>query len=222
LLIIIGALILFATFAIKDVLRDSAKGLAESINAAENLYLIRDDDLELHEELDEIDADVFKSRMDSLSAPLNSRKSDVRKSARSADFERNSQRLLRIENETGLEVDNLARLVLKAPPTPEHMAEFSELIKQWDLFKINSLKADSAELKLKVFDFTAVNNRNRKDYSDVWVLSQRIHLVGALIVDDAQETKEKKEHLVSVFTPISYGLYVLGVLLTLLSKFFGA
>jgi len=49
-----------------------------------------------------------------------------------------------------------------------------------------------------------------------------MHITAALILDDAQEVREKKELLVRIFTPVSYGLFGFGAILTLLSKLFGA
>lgn len=223
LLIILGSLIIVATFIVKDVLRDQVKDVADSINAAENLYLIRDSNLELHEEIDEVDDNVSKGRIEVLrSLPTKQKDVDViKKPEWSADFSRNSQRLLRIENEMGLEEDNLARLVLKAPPKPDHMTQFAELYKQWDTLRIKILEGDRDELNAKYFDSKAVYNRSVKTYSDVWLLSQRLHLIGSMILDDAHETKERNERLVNIFTPVSYGLFGLGALLTVLSKLFG-
>jgi hypothetical protein len=221
LLLILGTLIIVTTFIVKNVFREQLKDVVDSINAAENLYLIRDSNLELHEEIDQVDANVSRSRIEILQALPSAKKNQTQKDAWAADFDRNSQRLLRVINETYLETDNLARLVMKAPPTPEHMAQFTELYKQWGTLRIDLLKGDQAELNLEDFDSKAAYNRNLKGYAAVWILNQKLHLVGSMILDDAHEVKERKERLVRVFTPISYGLFILGAVLTFLSKLFG-
>jgi hypothetical protein len=87
--------------------------------------------------------------------------------------------------------------------------------------RIDLLKGDQAELNLEDFDSKAAYNRNLKGYAAVWILNQKLHLAGSMILDDAHEVKERKERLVRVFTPISYGLFILGAVLTFLSKLFG-
>lgn len=224
LFVIVGWLIIVATFITKDVFRENLNDVADSISAAETLYLLRDDNLKLHQEIDDVDADLLRVETDILMFQRRAPKAKREKYVSSASFHRNSDRVLRIQSEMFLEVDNLARLVAKAPPDAEHMKQFTELYQEWDALKMNMLKEDSVELKvpLEKFDSEASDSRSIKEYGEIRLLSQQLHLVGAIILDQAHEMKERKENLVNIFTPISYILWGLGALLALGSKLFGS
>jgi hypothetical protein len=220
LLIILGSLIIVATFVVKDVFRDRMKDVADSIDTAEDAYLIREATIDLHSEIDEVDANVVQVRTEVLSALSSIPKAKQNAYESDLVFKRYSQRLLRMENETGLEVDNLARLILKVPPTSERIAQFNDLYRQWDSLKMKGLKEGSIDINAKLFNPEAVNAQNVRDYADAWLISQKMHLTAGLILDDAQRVKEKQEYLIRVFTPISYALFVFGAMLTLLSQLF--
>jgi hypothetical protein len=219
---IVGGMIILATFLVKDVLRDQEKDIVETINSAESLYLIRDASLELHKEIDEVDANVNKDGLAILKALPPIRNNESKKADWQADFDRNEDRLLRAEIETYSEVDNLSRLIAKAPPSPEHLKQYSELYWQWDKLRMAEFAIPVKRLdEATPDDSKATYNRDLKTYADVWLANRSLDMVGAMILDDAHYIKERKEHRVRVFTPISYVLFVLGVLVTLASELFG-
>ncbi len=218
-----GWLVIVVTFLVKDVLHDRLKDLVDSVNAAESLYLIRDSALSLHEEMDAVDARVTRGNTALLKALVKKKGDDISKEASSEDFARNSDRLVRILAETDIEIDNTARLAEVAAAKPDHIRQFDDLYKEWDALRMNILKGDLVEINkpIEPFDSTAVYNRGVKTYSDVWIINQRLHLVAAMILDDAHEAKEKDEQLVNICSPIAYVLFAVGAALTLLSKLMG-
>ena len=56
--IILGSLILFTTFVIRDVLIERLRSTTDAIYAAETTYLLRDASITLHHEGDQLDAHV--------------------------------------------------------------------------------------------------------------------------------------------------------------------
>lgn len=218
---VVGGVIMLATFFVKDVLRDQEKDLADAINSAERMYLMRSDNLELRKEINEVDMNVSISRQEILqSLPRGSKVKEV--PYLMTGYDGHEDRLGRLLSDTDVEVDNLQRLVAIAPPTSEHLKEFGKLYWEWDKLRLSIITRPVTPIgKTTRDDLKAMFDRDRKDYSAVWLINSRINMVGASILDDAHYTKEKRENRVKLFSPISIVLFCLGVFLTIMSRLFG-
>jgi hypothetical protein len=222
LLVVVGGLIIVATFLVKDVLRDQEKDLVDAINSAESTYLIRDANLEVRKELDDIDANVTETRREMFLALPSGQKKQLGGTGLVPGFDGSQDRTVRLLGETDVEVDNLSRLVAKASPTSEHLKEFGELYWQWDKLRMKMFETPLPLLDQKPTEDPKVASQRRLEYYlAIRNINSRIRMVGAEILDDAHYTKEKREHRVSVFAPISYVLFGLGVVVTVVSKLFG-
>jgi len=221
LITVVGGLIILATFLVKDVLRDQEKDLADAINSAESIYLMRSADLELRKELNEVDMNVSISRREILqSLPPGTKVKAVPYLA--TGFDGHEDRLVRILSDTDVEVDNLQRLVAIVPPTPEHLNEFGKLFWEWDKLRLEDFAKPLPLLDSKPSeDSKVVEEHNQKYYSEVWLINSQMSMVGAEILDDAHHTKEKRERHLRFFSPISYILFGIGVVVTVVSKLFG-
>ena len=223
LITVLGGLILFATFLVKDILREQEKDVVNAIDSAESIYLIRDSNLALRKEIDQLDANINRSRGEILRADRSKHKEKQTEAREFIPiFDGSEDPVVRLLGETDVEVDNLQRLVAKAPPTAEHLTEFAKVYWEWDKLRMQffAQPLPSLDEKLKE-DAKNIAERDRAYYSSVWLINSKISMVGAEILDDAHYTKEKLEHRVKIFTPISYVLFGLGVVLTIVSKLFG-
>ncbi|HVC48306.1 MAG TPA: hypothetical protein VND90_13770 [Terracidiphilus sp.] len=209
------------TLFVKDVLRDQAKDLSDAINSAESIYLMRSANLELRREIDEVDMNVNISRREILqSLPRGSKVKKLPYLMTGLDG--HEGRLARILSETDGEVDNLQRLVAIAPPTFEHLKEFGKLYWQWDKLRLEIIAGPITPIGEKTTGGSKViSEPNRNYYSEARLINSNISMVGAEILDDAHYTKEKRERLVKIFTPISYVLIGFGAVVTVMSRLFG-
>jgi hypothetical protein len=188
-------------------------------NSAESIYLMRSADLELRKEINEVDMNVTISRQDILqSLPPGSKVKEV--PYLMTGFDGHEGRLVRILSDTDVEVDNLQRLVAIAPPTSEHLTEFGKLYWEWDKLRMGIITRPVPPIDEKT-DVKANSDRDRKDYSAIWLVNSRINMVGAGILDDAHYTKEIREHRVRIFSSINILLFCFGLTLTVVSTLFG-
>jgi hypothetical protein len=212
---------MLATFFVKDVLRDQNKDFADAINSAESIYLLRSADLELRKEINEVDMNVSISRQEFLqSLPPGTKVRGV--PYLMTGFDGHEDRLVRILSDTDDEVDNLQRLVAVTTPTPEHLNEYSKLFWEWDKLRMEEFAKPVPLLDEKpTEDPKIVEARGRKYYSEVWLINSRIRMAGAEIFEDAHQAKERREHWVNIFSPISIVLFCVGVVITVGSRLFG-
>ena len=73
-------------------------------------------------------------------------------------------------------------------------------------------------------DKTAPARQKQENYhaiSQFWLISDKLHLLSATILDNAQAKQAEEERWLEIFTPISYLLFAAGAVLTLISKLAG-
>lgn len=223
LITVFGGLILFATFVVNDVLRQQEKDVVNTIDSAESIYLIRDSNLALRKEIDQLDANINMSRRKILRADRSKHKEKQTEAREFIPvFDGSEDPVVRLLDESNVEVDNLQRLVAKASPTAEHLTEFGRVYWEWDKLRMQFFAKPLPLLDEKpTEDAKTITERDQAYYLSLWLINSKISMVGAEILDDAHYTKEKLEHRVKIFTPISYVLFGVGVVLTIVSKLFG-
>jgi len=158
--------------------------------------------------------------------PQNTRNSDKTENIQIRQFlpifDGSEDPTVRLLTETDVEVDNLMRLVEKAPPTADHAKEWNKLYWEWDKLRMQIFERPELPMDQKPKeDPQIIARRNREYYLSVQLTSSKMRMVAAEILDDAHSTKERLEHRLKIFTPISYVLFCLGVMVTIVSKTFG-
>jgi len=222
LITVLGGLIILATFFVKDVLRDQEKDLADAINSAESIYLMRSADLEIRKEINEVDMSVSISRQEIIDSLLPRGAKVKELPYLMTGFDGHEGRIPRILSDTDMEVDNLQRLAAIALPTSEHLKEFGKVYWEWDKLRMSIIARPVTPIVANAPDDSkAIAGQNRKDYWAIWLINSKISMVGAGIFDDAHRTKEIRENRVKFFSPLSYVLFCLGVVVTIVSRLFG-
>jgi hypothetical protein len=224
LLVIFGWLILFLTFVVRDVIVEHLHTLTDAVSGAQASYLLRDGSIALHHEVDQLDIHI----MTGDAQILKHFRDEPDRYEPTGDWESildyDSLHLLRLETETGMEFDNVGRLIQKVPVADQRRSDFDSLFKQWDALKMSLLKPLPPLQENVKPDKTAparLRHENIRMAAQLWLINEKLQLVAANILDDAESERTKEEQRLKIFRPISYLLFATGAFLTLISKLAG-
>ena len=214
--IIVGALLMFSTFVVDNVAREKLRSLTDSLNAAQTAFLIRDSNLELYREIDEVEARVAQGNtefMQRLPKPRNHQHVAIDPEA---VLPHTSVEVLRITNETWHEFNNLGLLIAKMPAQDSRVREFNALYKEFDTVRIGMIKPVTP-----ISNGKAYNREQLEDYFAVFRIHEKLQMLAAGVLDDAHANIGKMEHRLDALTPLSYSLFVIGAVFTVISRLAG-
>jgi hypothetical protein len=212
---IVAAILAFMTFLIKDTLRDQYKEIADSIETARSSLLIETTFIDLHQGIGRLTAAVDDSRLDILAIlrpPKVSTPIEMLTSSR--EFVKKIESGVQLGgsiNATAAKFDETSRLIHTVRSGDVVSSQFASLRKRWEQFTAQreaSINSTHGEDDLS----------DEKEYKEI---TNELNRITNDALNEAEVTKEEKEALVNVFTPISVVLYSLSALLALASKMAG-
>jgi hypothetical protein len=214
LLTFIGALIVFVTFVVKEGLRDHLKDLISSIDATENVFLVRQDEhtvllrlRQIKHRLLDCEAKKRKGRGATREMLLGFAREDV------SAAEETEENLLSA-------LDNITRLLDKLPPEADTRASLETIKRNMETSRtrhkdfitfINNdgviTNEDSANQDRIAADMGRLMEGQTLEnfglYQDALDLAK-------VVLDKAQMVSKKKESLFNFYSWVSYCLYVIG------------
>jgi hypothetical protein len=220
---VIGATIVLATFIVKDAWRENLKDLVDSIENAQNVFLIRDDSKAVTFQLR-----VIEQKIDHIEQVSTLTTKDP-----FTAIAVNSQMMIFRELQDNIEtdLDNTTRLMEKVPGQEANRKTVEELKKRLviarDSFRqsgvtiarlIPTVTPDGVfpgQARQAIFD-TSVDLSNKTN--DLWT---RTHNLSATVLNEAASELQVEEKHFRWVKIASYILYVLGWTLTLFGKVFG-
>jgi len=221
--IIVGALLMCLTFVVDDVARERLRSLTDSLDAAQTTFIIRDSNLELYREIDELEARVAQGNSELMQRFPKLRNSQHVAIDPEAVLSHESVEVLRITDQTWHEFNNLGLLIAKMPAQDSRVREFNALYSEFDTERTGMLKPVTpiANRKDRTFDPIAYNQEQRQDYFAVFRIHDKLQMLSAGCMDDARSEVEKKEHLYKSLTPVKIFLFAIGVGLTVVTRLAG-
>ncbi|HXM22616.1 MAG TPA: hypothetical protein VN948_15270 [Terriglobales bacterium] len=223
LLPVIGATIVLATFVVKDAWRENLKDLVDSIENAQNVFLIRDDSKAVTSQLR-----VIEQKIDRIEQVSTLTTKDP-----FTGIAVNSQMMIfrELQDNIGTDLDNTARLMDKVPGQEANRNTEEELkkglVSARESFRQSgvtiarltpTITPDGvfpAEARQAIFDASAdLSNKT----NDLWT---RTHNLSATVLKEAASELQVEERNFTWVKIASYILYVLGWTLTLFGKMFG-
>jgi methyl-accepting chemotaxis protein len=223
---IVGATVILGTFLVKDVKSDSLKDLIDSIDSAENTYLIR---TENHRNLRELKAykkefEEFRQHLkkpvvhgtNANSSNLNDFDPDTSNNSESKDFDLAALSLAREEQTANNELlDDLIRLAEKLPEGPRKEELNALDHKNWAIkISIEVIWRSMTDPPKSVIDQAAnIKSINQELYDESKTIEQtstEIDSLSETILETAEAERKDDEFFFAIWTRVFYGLYLIG------------
>lgn len=210
-----GALIVLATFVVKDAIRDHVKDTVDTLDSARSVYEIHADNQHVYDELR-----MIGFRVNLIWDTTPERAAYIRKSPQSADLS-DQTRQSALEDEMKFQLNSATDLLNKMPhPDQAILQERKSMLGQLD-----QLSKDDAAYSY------AVNNPHQEgvDLDDAeYQQGIDTETTGAAIADFAghvlesfERRKAAEDKLLTIATVSSYVLYALGSILTIAGRVYG-
>jgi hypothetical protein len=138
----VGALIVFTTFVVKDAIRDSAKETIDSLDSEEAVFAIRNDSLNMFLELNGISEHV-----DQVWDTTPGRAKFLRKNAKGSlgtDYDKQRE----FDDQIHAELENVKRLVIKMPHSDATLLTYKNQLQQ----RFDDLRTEEQAFDKKVLD----------------------------------------------------------------------
>jgi hypothetical protein len=235
-LALIGTLIVFGTFIAKDTRRDNLKDLAASIDSAENVFVLRTENLRLYDELRKFEGE-FREFRQHPTTPVpsdgggGSSGGDVPGIGYTYDWE---IELTRAEVRSSEEVlDKSIRLFNKLPDKEGSKRQLESIINETNQFWTESGRIETLRTALSKFS-PSDNNKPalaRADHAlnsaiyPFFELKERIsrdvEAIGGVILQDAEKERTRSEEDYRKWADITKALYAVGFFFGLLGILLG-
>ena len=200
----IGASVVLITFIVKDEIRQDLKDLVDSIDQAENVFMIRSDSRDLGEQVEHLQHDLRD-------------KGTKWRGLASSDWYYRS---------VTAELDSAVHLLAKTPHGDEFDEEALGLWSKRSEYMSSSLTPIAPLSEDPIVRDKAAEARARKLkeklWEDVYLLDTKTRGFGARVVDMARKVEVREEGRYRVVKGVSYVLYLIGWGLGLLGTMFGA
>jgi hypothetical protein len=219
---LVGALIVFVTYVVKEGFREHVKDLVDAAENGRNVFVIRNDNNTLAFQLLAIE--------DSLNAALN----DIPKRGQeilSLDgIERPMTILSHMQQDIGASLDNMAALTEKNHGNTSDRTEIETLAKRYDGLRdyhkwLTEAIVEVRRGKYAVFEHVKHEELVKIEVLDLVVRTERLtddtRDRGSSVLKAVGEKKDKEQRYYGILTWVSYGLYTVGWSLGLLGKMFG-
>jgi predicted component of viral defense system (DUF524 family) len=192
---IIGALVVFITFVVKDAVRENLKDLVDSINSAEDAYRNSTESARISKEVVDVELQVeeFKRASDPT-GPVT-----LTAVVAGKDVAATTESLLRnLENLN----EHLPTRKDLQPSLSEHKKNLASLVEQ--LQSIDSSLHGTGEAPTTLIQLRSIESAIWREY---WLY---ILPTGEKLLAQAESIKERRERNYKICTIVSYVLYVLG------------
>jgi hypothetical protein len=195
---LIGALIVFTTFVIKDAWRDHLKDKLEAIGSGEREFIVRNDSVRVSRSLWAMQSDVDEIRevlRFGKKVPAGGNDNDLESSIDES------------QDELKIFMDCISRLIETLPTNDVQKTRLDELRQKLTILH---------ESFQKKYKSQVLSGDSRQWYSflqDTW--DQQEHIwwetenLGAKVVVDADDARKKSERRYRVWTWVSYALYAI-------------
>lgn len=211
----LGALIVLATFIVKDAIRDHVKDTVDTLDSARSVYEIHADNQHVYDELR-----MIGFRVNLIWDTTPERAAYIRKSPQSADLS-DQTRQSALEDEMKFQLDSATDLLNKMPhPDSAVLRERAALPGMLDRLK----KDDEA------YGRAISNSRNDGDDLadaesdqgiDTEATGEAIDDFAGHVLESFERRKAAEDKLLTVATVCSYLLYALGSVLTIAGRVYG-
>lgn len=200
----IAASVVLITFIVKDEIRQDLKDLVDSIDQAENVFMIRSDSRDLGEQVEYLQQD------------LGDKGTKWRRLASSDRYYRS----------VTAELDSALHLLAKVPHDEVFDREASDLSTKLSKWMSNSLTRVAPLPEGPTVRDEAAEARTRKLKeklsADAYLLDTQTRGFGARVVDMARKVEVREERRYRVTKYVSYLVYLIGWVLGLFGTMFGA
>jgi exonuclease VII small subunit len=219
-LILAGAFVVFATFVVKDLLRDNLKDLASALAETQSAFELRHDNLMLSDKLDQLNIrlDDLQNQSRSSESVLNKKEIQIR------DMIYVGQGINRM---SWFELDHIKSLIQKVSNHGQFEQRIGTLNQQVDtLNSVGNKLVQSLQSFHEGLDQHWDLQKNY-DATSEWVAHcQQAKSESTKVVDEtlaaAKSELGRDEQRVKWYTRFSYALYTVGWALALLGKLYGA
>lgn len=232
-----GACMVFFTFVVKDDRRDDMKSLADAIDGAENIFIIRTENAKLDDEQRRVAQELNQFRRDFQNHPYRDSGSSFGEGSgggwSSWGFTETQFKANR-EKEQNIEVafDNIARLLRKLPQTGTYLPQIGAVKHDMEQFETLSEEIDSLWLREQTVssrDHTPERQKLDQELDDkadqlealLSRISDSTNILAKGILDKAEQAREKAEKSFQFWNRLSYVLYFLGAVLTMVGVAIG-
>jgi hypothetical protein len=210
-LTILGALIVFVTFIVKDGIADHLKEVTDALHSAENTFVVRSSENELAERVNAIDETVAE-----LYAMQKA--GDDQSMLHVTNLVITKHTMDRSHRNESEELDSLSTVIEILPQGPQRNSQekqFADDIAQQgaELAQLDAAPVtDESWIKLNAFDL------------EFRLFKEQVNLTkfADLILAQARQARKFEEKRLRVATYASYGLYMLGWGLALSGRLFGS
>ena len=220
LLSIAGLVLVFVTFIVKDAIREQLKDSLDSISAAENLYLIREDSAAIKELVTDDD-----KRLDSVLRSMNPSK-DTEKPSQLDEMLGKTVERDRTYTLVESSLENTSRVVETLPDPNSKRVQLLNLKRE--LEDIRKLDKEAQNITSDFFKNLTIDDVLKNDptkkqealHKDVELEEPLVSRTFALVIEtsqamnsvteEARKQYESQERLYKLFTWLSYLLYAAG------------
>jgi hypothetical protein len=228
-----GALIVFLTYIVNDNFRERYRNLADSIDSAENAYIVRTEFRTLNTEFIEL-----RDRTEGIMERMDDRENHVKpgthyKGATEDDLRTVGNTMEREDlNQEQLRFDTLSRLAEKLPKDTKEATDLDFLkqdlghafdqVNDWDQFIVEQdlgHKEKAAALKTKVQEDDSIMHKTGIERG---MLPVNLDKLNQQILKRAHQERLTDERRSICLKKVSIALYCLGWTLGLVGKLFGA
>ena len=222
---IVGAGIVLLTFVIKEGLRDRVKDLADSINAAETLFLIRGDNTITSAQLSLLLQDVMHTERILEHKPIHDPAFENHFDNMNLTAKRS---LVGQSNIIETSLDNISRLMETLPRDSAGTERLESLRAELWRNRLDPFWTFLFSYKLEELAGIPMTDEVYKSTSSklsqldqkMFNLADKTDAMAQQVLKGAEEARKRTEHAYSVFTWASYALFALGWSLGLLGSLF--
>jgi hypothetical protein len=214
---IAGPTVILVSFFANDSQREGLKELIDSIDSAENAYVIQMEDRTNHESVTRLTKE-FEEFAAHPSSPIDFEQmddEDFDTDAKTVDSALLDGIFIGMTTSDQLLI-NIKRLVDKLPPNAKGVTEYNRLVavsdsvfKTWNTLDVRAKQLNKYSTGLqKEIDAT---NKEINDFVDtVQRYSENVESFSGSVLKDADRDREEAEHERKIWTFVFRGLYVLG------------
>lgn len=220
-LVLLAAFIVFITYIVKDVLRESLKDIVSSIDSAESYFLIRASTFPLMQSLSQIDGELGYLTLLLDGQQQHQSRSNAKLQSQINKLSHNRDSLDKMEFETAQSIDSLRRLLNKVPDSAIVQRQFVDVEKEWDTLKAADSKFHQSVINGVGSDSEKNNETYLSTIADLNGIDNELNTIATQSLQKAEIVRQRRERWLNVFTPLSIALFIIGWTLALYANLHG-
>jgi hypothetical protein len=201
---VLGALIVFVTFVVKEGLRDRGKDLLASVESAQTTFVMRSDVEDLRLQLRSLQRSIRTTGGESMEVER---------------YNTIAQAQFWVQHGLSASLDNTSRLLQRLPNNQRDTAQLKDFRQRLDKLR-EAHDAPPADLDNPSHISEQEISRQLKIGSDLGRLSTQVRIFERQVLEQAERLAEKEEQKYNLYTLLSYGFFSLGWGLALMGKIF--